>query len=169
MGPGKFAGAGKATGYRRVATAVGPQSTKNDYVSTYDIGKQAPAGAAGKGYRRVDKASGPESSHVTTTHTLDPGHGEFLARGGVKGIGSDTSAKASISSHDEPAHDEYVEEPAAEEPADEPADEPAEEAGDADLDAVTADISADVDLDVDVEDIDLDGDLDSQIAALEDE
>eukprot|EP01091_Cochliopodium_minus_P015144 TRINITY_DN52_c0_g1_i3.p1 TRINITY_DN52_c0_g1~~TRINITY_DN52_c0_g1_i3.p1 ORF type:complete len:162 (+),score=81.66 TRINITY_DN52_c0_g1_i3:438-923(+) len=84
--PGKFAPAPSTSGYRRTANASGPQSSKGDYTSTQDIGKQMPSGTGVEsGYRRIVHASGPESSKKTT-HTLDPGHSQFLAKGGVKGI-----------------------------------------------------------------------------------
>ena len=84
--PGKFAPASSTSGFRRTNNASGPQSSKGDYTSTQDIGKQMPSGTGtGTGYRRIVNASGPQSGEKTN-HTLDPGHSQFLAKGGVKGI-----------------------------------------------------------------------------------
>ena len=105
--PGKFAPAPSTSGYRRTANASGPQSSKGDYTSTQDIGKQMPSGTGTESsYRRIVHASGPESSKKTT-HTLDPGHSQFLAKGGVKGVeeGGNDQPKTT-QSNDQPQHHE---------------------------------------------------------------
>merc|ERR1712096_575950 len=110
MDSGKFAPAASTGGYRRVATASGPQASKGEYTATLDIGKQMPAGTGvGDGYRRIVHASGPEAGHTAHKKALDPGHNAFLAKGGVGGE-ADAPAPAA-----EPAYEE--EEPAYEEEA----------------------------------------------------
>jgi len=107
--PGKFAPAPSTSGYRRTANASGPQSSKGDYTSTQDIGKQMPSGTGVEsGYRRIVHASGPESSKKTT-HTLDPGHSQFLAKGGVKGIeeGGETTIKVEGNEQEHHHHEEH--------------------------------------------------------------
>jgi len=113
--PGKFAPAPSTSGYRRVAHSTGPTSSKSDYTSTQDIGKQMPTTGVDSGYRRINVGKSSSSSSTPSSSSLAPSSDNALADY-LDSFSSDPIASLSISKDcEEVVEEEVVEEEVVEE------------------------------------------------------